>query len=125
MVLALPPTPFPLTPNLGDYMAMHLGHAALATLIPVVFGNPNVGRSRRFLGQPAVVWLGFVSSGMYLWHFSIAYTAGVGGANEPFLPVLIVTLGLTTPLGALSWCMVERPMMRFKYRRRRPQREPA
>lgn len=127
MVVSLPPTPFPLTPNTGEYMAMHLGHAAMATLImiPVVFGNPNLGAPRRFLGHPALVWLGLVSYGMYLWHFSIAYAAGVGGANEPFWPALLITLGLAIPLGALSWYLVERPMMRFKYRRRRPRREPA
>ena len=62
---------------------------------------------------------------MHLWHFSIAYAAGVGGADESFWPVLEITPGLAIPLVALSWCLVERPMMRFKYRLRRPQREPA
>jgi peptidoglycan/LPS O-acetylase OafA/YrhL len=62
---------------------------------------------------------------VYLWHFAIAYAAGVGGADESFSPVLAITLGLAIPLGALSWYLVERPMMRFKYRLRRPQREPA
>ncbi len=126
MVVSLPPTPFPLTPDLGNYLAMHLGHAAMAVLImvPVVFGNPNRGRSRRFLGHPVMVWLGLVSYGVYLWHFSIAYAVGEGGANESFWPTLVFTLGLAIPLGAVSWYLVERPMMRFKYRRRKT-RAPA
>ena len=127
MVVTLPPTPFPLTPDLADYLLMHLGHAAIATLVmvPVVFGNPNRGTSRRFLGHPAVVWLGLVSYGMYLWHFSVAYGFGSGGADASFWPVLAVTLGLSIPLGAVNWYLIERPTMRFKYGRKRPKREPA
>jgi peptidoglycan/LPS O-acetylase OafA/YrhL len=127
MVAALPPIPFPWEPDLGNYLLMHLGHAVIATLVmvPVVFGNPNLGVSRRFLGHPWLVWLGLVSYGMYLWHFSIAYGFGSGGAEASFWPVLLVTLGLSIPLGALSWYLVERPSMRLKYGRKRPKREPA
>ena len=71
-----------------------------------------------------MVWLGLVSYGVYLWHFSIAYAVGEGGANESFWPTLVFTLGLAIPLGAVSWYLVERPMMRFKYRRRKT-RAPA
>jgi peptidoglycan/LPS O-acetylase OafA/YrhL len=130
MVFALPPIPFPLTNDLGDYLAMHFGHAVMAVLImvPVVFGSPNVGRSRRFLGHPVLVWLGLVSYGMYLWHFSIAYQLGVGDVGASFWPVLVLTLALSIPLGAVNWYLIERPMMRFKYggfRRKPPKREPA
>ena len=124
MVLTLPPIPFPLTPDVGDFLAMHLGHAVMAVLIliPVVFGNPNVGTSRRFLGHPVLVWLGLISYGMYLWHFSIAYNLGVGDVGASFWPVLVLTLVLAIPLGAVNWYLVERPMMRFKYGRRRPRK---
>ena len=127
MVATLPPIPFPLTPELGDYLLMHLGHAVIATfvMVPVVFGNPNLGASRRFLGHPWLVWLGLVSYGMYLWHFSVAYALGSDGAGASFWPTLIVTLGIAIPLGALNWYLIERPTMRLKYGRRRPRREPA
>lgn len=120
MVVALPPIPFPLAPDVADVVPMHLGHAAMAFLImiPVVFGDPNQGLVRRFLGHPAMVWLGLASYGMYLWHFSIAYGFGIGGSDMSFWPVLILTLGLSIPLGALSFYLVEKPMMRFKYKRR-------
>jgi peptidoglycan/LPS O-acetylase OafA/YrhL len=127
MVFALPPIPFPLTQDVGTYLAMHLGHAIMAVLImvPVVFGSPNVGRSRRFLGHPALVWLGVISYGMYLWHFSIAYKLGVGGADGSFWPVLVLTLALAIPLGAVNWYAVEKPMMRFKYGKRAAKRRRA
>ena len=57
-------------------------------------------------------------------YFSIAYNLGSGGAEGTFWPVLFLTLALAVPLGALSWYLVERPMMRFKYKRK-PRREPV
>lgn len=126
-VVVLPPVPFPLERQVGPYLAMHVCHAAIAVLImiPVVFGSPNVGLSRRFLGHPVMVWLGLVSYGMYLWHFSIAYELGVGGAGGAFGPVLVLTLALSIPLGAINWYAIEKPTMRLKYGRGRLPRRRA
>lgn len=121
MVVALPPVPFPLEPDDLAYVSMHLGHLAMATLIllPVVFGDPNRGASRRFLGHPVAIWFGLISYGLYLWHFTIAYQLGTGGAEASFGEVLPLTLLISIPLAAFSWYAIERPMMRFKYRRPR------
>jgi peptidoglycan/LPS O-acetylase OafA/YrhL len=122
MVATLPPTAFRFTQHGGSYFLMTLGHAVTAMLIlfPVVFGNPNQGRSRRFLGHPVMVWLGLVSYGVYLWHFTIAYYLGIGDQHAGVGTVLFLTLALSIPLAAFNWYAIEKPLMRFKYRRRRP-----
>jgi peptidoglycan/LPS O-acetylase OafA/YrhL len=121
MVVSLPPVPFPLEPDDLNYLAMHVGHLLMATLIllPVVFGDPNRGASRRFLGHPAAVWLGLVSYGIYLWHFSVAYELGSGGARGGFGEVFALTLAISIPLAAFSWYAIEKPLMRLKYGRRK------
>jgi peptidoglycan/LPS O-acetylase OafA/YrhL len=122
MVATLPGTPFRFERDGGTYLAMTMGHMLMGALIltPVVFGNPNQGQSRRFLGHPAMVWLGLISYGLYLWHFSIAYYLGIGDQHAGFGLVLFITLALSVPLAAFNWYAIEKPLMRFKYRRRRP-----
>jgi peptidoglycan/LPS O-acetylase OafA/YrhL len=117
-VLTLPVVPFgagPITtPQFIETYALQAVIAALL-MVPVVFSNPNRGVPAKILGNPIACWLGLVSLGLYLWHLTIAYDLGVGGAKADFGTVLALTLLLTIPLAALSYYVVERPLMRFKY----------
>jgi peptidoglycan/LPS O-acetylase OafA/YrhL len=113
------PAPFTVAPAGSiEYILLQLVQALVATLllIPVVFGNPNFGVASRVFGNPAMLWLGLVSYGLYLWSVTITVYLGVGGAEESFLPVLILTFLITLPLAAGSYYLVERPLMVLKYR---------
>jgi peptidoglycan/LPS O-acetylase OafA/YrhL len=129
-VAALQPVPFIVANDTTpQFLATHLAHGALATLImiPVVFGDPNSSLPRTVLANPFIAWLGLVSYGLYLWQVTIAYYLGFGGAEAGFVAVLALTLAISLPLAALSYYLLERPLMRFKYRpfRARDRRRPA
>jgi peptidoglycan/LPS O-acetylase OafA/YrhL len=101
----------------AQFIATYVLEAGIAAclLLPVVFGNPNRGVPARVLGNRVVCWLGLISLGLYLWHVPIAYDLGAGGGDAGFVPVLALTIALSIPLGALSYYLVEAPLMRLKY----------
>jgi len=118
-VVALKPVPFIVADDTTpQFLLTHLAHGALATLImiPVVFGDPNDALPRRVLANPVIAWIGLVSYGLYLWQVTIAYYLGFGGAEGGFAMVLGLTLVISLPLAALSYYLLERPLMRLKYR---------
>jgi peptidoglycan/LPS O-acetylase OafA/YrhL len=122
LVAAIPPTPFIVARfTTEQFLGIHLAQGALAMLllIPVVFGNPNVGLPARVLTIPVIAWLGLISYGLYLWHVTIAFDLGFGGADAGFGTVLAGTLLVAIPLAAASYYLIERPLMRLKYRRLR------
>jgi peptidoglycan/LPS O-acetylase OafA/YrhL len=115
----LPPAPFIVADETNSqYLATHLlqGAIAILILIPVLLGDPNAALLRRVLGNRVILWLGLISYGFYLWHVTIAYDLGFGGADAGFGAVLVLTLLLAIPLAGLSYYLVERPLMRLKYR---------
>jgi peptidoglycan/LPS O-acetylase OafA/YrhL len=100
-------------------LVIHLAFGAIAALLllPAVFGDRSGGLPRRVLAQPVMAWLGLISYGIFLWHFVIARHLGDAGANlDPGL-VLIGTLAISIPCAAASYYLVERPLLRLKYRR--------
>jgi peptidoglycan/LPS O-acetylase OafA/YrhL len=103
----------------GEYLVTYLSFTliALLGLIPVLFGNPNVGAPRKLLARPVILWLGALSYGTYLWHVTIAYDLGVGGGDGGFWVVLAGTLIITVPLAAAGYYLLERPLMSWKTRR--------
>lgn len=118
-VFTLQPVPFIVANDTTpQFLATHLAHGALATLIviPVVFGDPNANLPRRALANPLIAWLGLVSYGFYLWHVTIAYYLGFGGAEGGFGIVLLLTVAISLPLAAASYYLLERPLMRLKHR---------
>lgn len=120
-VFTLQPVPFIVADDTTpQFLATHLAHGTLATLIviPVVFGDPNANLPRRVLANPAIAWLGLISYGFYLWHVTIAYYLGFGGAEESFVVVLLLTVAITVPIAAASYYLLERPLMRLPSRRR-------
>ena len=117
--LWLPNTPFVI--ERGDRLAVHLAFALIAVLLmlPAVFGDGGGGLPRRLLAHPWMAWLGLISYGIFLWHYAIALQFGVGGSALGFGPLLLTTLGLTIPIAAASYYLLERPLLRLKYRRLR------
>jgi peptidoglycan/LPS O-acetylase OafA/YrhL len=116
-VVSLSPVPFIVAADTTpQFLGTHLAHGALATLImiPIVFGNPNLGLPRRVLANPVIAWLGLISYGFYLWHVTIAYYLGFGGAEGDFATVLAGTLILALPAASASYYLVERPLMRLR-----------
>jgi peptidoglycan/LPS O-acetylase OafA/YrhL len=117
-VFAFQPVPFTVAEfSNAEFLAIHLLQCGVAFLLvyPVFFGNPNVGLPRRFLANRFLLWLGLISYGLYLWQVSIGIELGFGNAQGQFLAVLLGTVAIATPLAAISYYLIERPLMRWKY----------
>jgi peptidoglycan/LPS O-acetylase OafA/YrhL len=101
-----------------EFLAIHLLQCAIAVLLilPVVFGDPNVGIPRRVLGNPFLLWLGLISYGFYLWQVTIGIELGFGGGDGSFATVLLGTVAVAVPLAAASYYLLERPLMRWKHK---------
>jgi peptidoglycan/LPS O-acetylase OafA/YrhL len=126
--LWLPVTPFVL--DRGDQLVAHVsfGLVAFLLMLPAVFGEHAVGLPRRLLANRLVAWLGLISYGIFLWHYVVTLQLDGGGTALPV--VLLVTLAVTVPCAAASYYVVERPLLRLKYRHLRDvlrprRREPA
>lgn len=114
----------PATPLLLVRSQLATGHVAFAgiavlLLAPAVFGDRRGGLPHRVLAQPVVAWLGLISYGLFLWHYVVALELGSSGAGASFPVVLGGTLAVTIPCAAASYYLVERPLLRLKYRRLR------
>lgn len=118
-VFAYYPAPFPVAPfSSFAYESLNVLQGAIAALllIPVLFGNPNFGIASRIFGNRILLWFGLISYGLYLWSVTITVDLGVGGAKAGFWPVLVLTFLITLPFAAASYYLIERPLMRLKYR---------
>ena len=70
----------------------------------------------RWLGSKALVWLGHVSFGIYLWHFQVMRALVLLWPellNTPSMSLLalVISLPATLAMAALSYYCVERPLM--------------
>lgn len=110
-------------------MGIHYFYLAVAAffLLPGVFGPQKEGTIRRVLRHPAVVFLGLVSYGMYLWNETLMekYIEWTNSTpfNTSFLVMLLVVFVVTTIVATLSYLLVERPVLSLK--RRVPDRQSA
>ena len=112
--LWLPVSSFPAakTDRLVNFVG--LGLVAFLVVLPAVFSDQRGGLPRRVLAHPLLAWLGLISYGVFLWHFAIA---GEVTPGMPYGIALAVTLALSVVVAAASYYLVERPILRFKYRR--------
>ena len=97
-------------------------------VLPAIFGDPHRGLVRRFLALRAMTWLRLISYGVFLWHAPLMIHVWEKGATGvlpglPFVSLLLVTAGCAVACAALSYFVVEKPILRFKDRRR-PSRPP-
>lgn len=113
----LPATPFVLAQ--GQQLAVHLSFAlvALLLMLPAVFADEAGGLPRAFLRHPAVAWMGLVSYGVFLWHYVVALELGIFGDGLSFWPLLAATLAISFAAATASYYVLERPLLRLKYRR--------
>lgn len=119
----LPPTAASTALSRSQHVIEHLGLGAVALLVllPAVFGQRNPGLLSRFLGNRLFSWLGKISYGIFLWHFPIMFYVADAGAvhwlpGNPFISLSAVTLLVTIPLAAMSFYLVERPLIRWSRR---------
>jgi peptidoglycan/LPS O-acetylase OafA/YrhL len=98
------------------------GLAAFFLLLPAVFDDQAGGLVRRFLGLPALAWIGLISYSFYLYHtIVIAQLDQLAVDHDLPLRYLIVTvaaLPISLACAAASFYLLERPLMRLGSRRR-------
>jgi peptidoglycan/LPS O-acetylase OafA/YrhL len=112
----------------ADRMSEHLlyGLTAVALLIPVVARRPGAhgGRLGSFLTHPWMAWLGAISYGIYLWHKAwiekVLQWSGMDAFAAHLGVMLVAVTAFSVGSAALSYHIVERPLLRLKRGRRLP-----
>ncbi len=112
----LPASPFVGAHDQAFVTALVFGIVSALLLVPAVFAKRGTSVPERVLTQPLVAWIGLISYGIFLWHFAIALDLGFIGHKNPFGIVLLGTVAIVIPVAAASYYLVERPLLRLKYR---------
>lgn len=101
----------------GLKAALYLAAGTLLVL-PLVFGAEREGRVRTWLASNTMVWLGDISFGIFCVHvlvLNLAFPAlGIEVFTGRFLTMLVVTLGVSITVAAISYRWFERPILRAK-----------
>ncbi|MEA2274115.1 MAG: hypothetical protein QOI98_2823 [Solirubrobacteraceae bacterium] len=99
------------------------GAIAACLVAPAVFAATGDRGLERVLGWRVMKWLGLVSYGTYLAHYPILHELHDHGVGDPsfggFLALLVVGGGISVAAGALSYYLLEQPLLRWKAGRRR------
>ena len=88
-----------------------VGLCTVAILVDCVCGRHSL--LRPLLELPALVWVGRVSYGIYLWHLPIFTVMHVAG-HDSWQKLLVVGGSLTLAVSALSFYLVEQRFLRLK-----------
>jgi peptidoglycan/LPS O-acetylase OafA/YrhL len=114
--LILPESPILLL-GIDKFVALILfGLAATLLTAPFVFAEQPTGPIPRFLSSSLMSWLGLISYGVFLWHVAAAEAVRQLWPGIGFAPLLVAMVAITVPVAAASYYLVERPLLRFKYR---------
>jgi peptidoglycan/LPS O-acetylase OafA/YrhL len=110
--------------NLGEHELYAL--VALCLLLPAVFGDAGGGWPRRVLANRWLATLGLISYGVFLWHLTLAIKLSGEGAGGwlpigRFLSLTLIVAAVSIPVAAASYLLLERPLLRLKYRQGRAQ----
>jgi peptidoglycan/LPS O-acetylase OafA/YrhL len=108
--------------NDSRWLAEHLIFPAVGFLLAL---PERRGLPRRILGNRFLAWFGLVSYGVFLWHQPLMPTILDHGGLDlipgmPFVSALIAVGVVSIAVAAASYYIVERPILRFKDRRRPP-----
>ena len=92
---------------------------ALMLVLPAVFGDDAGGWPRRVLAWAPLAWLGLISYGIFLWHLRLLGWLVDQGAfdwipGSAFVSLMVAGLGLTVTVAAISYYVVERPLLELK-----------
>ncbi len=97
------------------------GLVAAFLVLPAVFGGERGGLPRRILANPVLGWLGLVSYGIFLWQLPILTKvwedAGRHVNGDRVVYVTVVGFLITVACATVSYYVVERPILKFKYTR--------
>lgn len=120
----------------GEGLGIHLlfGAVGAGLLAPAVFGTDGGGWVRTLLRVPVLAWLGLISYGIYLYQQPLINKAcqadgpgftcvfhGIGAlTHAPFVALAVIGFVCAVACAAASYYAVERPVLRFKYRRPTP-----
>jgi peptidoglycan/LPS O-acetylase OafA/YrhL len=102
-------------------------------LLPLAFIGSSGGLYRRFTELKPIAYIGLVSYGFYLWHDewivrAVQWSGGRVALQAPYLLVGISAFALAVASGALSYRLLEQPLLEVEAGRRRlswPWRPPA
>jgi peptidoglycan/LPS O-acetylase OafA/YrhL len=92
------------------------GLIAALVVAPGVFGPQDQGLVRRFLRWRPLVAAGVVSYGIYLWHITVMIRLDRPGsfiAPPTWLSLTLWAAAISTAVAAVSWFVVERPLLRL------------
>jgi peptidoglycan/LPS O-acetylase OafA/YrhL len=92
------------------------GVMSFLLVLPAVFGDGRSGWPRHVLAWAPLAWLGLISYGIYLWHVPVLLWLFDHGLTW-FPLVALIGAAITVACAAASYYLVERPILRFKYRR--------
>jgi peptidoglycan/LPS O-acetylase OafA/YrhL len=108
-------------PTAMQYMVKHYLYCVVAVgvVIPAVFGDQRRGVVRRILANRALLYLGMVSYGFYLYHLAALqqlqrWGYGTHTIIHPYLQWIMGGLVGGLILGSLSYYLVERPALQLK-----------
>ncbi|MDX6741593.1 acyltransferase [Actinocorallia sp. A-T 12471] len=99
-------------------------------MVPLVVPGATTGYMKNVLGNPVLVFLGRISYGIYLWHFTVMYfrfeSGSVFGEIVPvqmligkfgFWDLFLTVTAGTIVLSTLSYYLFEQPIIRFVEKR--------
>lgn len=113
--------PYSLAPALWWQWTMQhylFGVAAFFFMLPLVLGTPSSnGLPGRLLSSGVARTLANMSYAIYLWHVPVMLLVqrklGYASFSGHFLPILVLTVSITTVVAACSWYLLERPLLRY------------
>ena len=97
--------------------------AAVGFALVIAVAAAGTGPALGWLSTRPIVTLGVISYGIYLWHLPLLLIVReLGLLPATFAPRLVVVLALSIGAAALSWTLLERPVMRYVATRQRASR---
>ena len=88
------------------------GWALLPTVgaVLIIASGPHAWLNRKWLSQPAAVWLGLISYPLYLWHWPLLSFARISTGETPSLAVRGGIVLLSVGLAWLTYVVLEKPV---------------